>query len=158
MSEACFEGMDNTNAIVKLCSAGMEAEGRGDSKGALELFTLAWDQSGNPWESCIAAHYLARHQPSLQGTLEWNLKALSLAREVTDGSAIGFLPSLQLNVGHSYEMLGDYHEARRQYDQAADAATGLSEDGYGRFIRMGIEAGKRRIEENLYGIGEKKQQ
>jgi hypothetical protein len=137
--------MEGSNAIVKLCVAGMEAEGRGDPAEALGLFMNAWNQSHSPWESCVAAHYVARHQPTPHDSLRWNLRALELAQEVVDDSAVGFVPSLLLNVAHSYEELGQLHEAGLRYDQAAKAAEELEDDGYGRYVRMGIEAGRQRV-------------
>jgi hypothetical protein len=141
--------MESSNAIAKLCVAGMEAEGRGDPAEALGLFMNAWNQSQSPWEACIAAHYVARHQPTPQDGLGWNLKALELAQEVADGSTVGFFPSLLLNIAHSYEELGQLHEAGLQYDLAAKAAEELENDGYGRYVRMGIEAGRQRVIELL---------
>jgi len=77
-------------------------------------------------------------------TLEWNQRALDFARQVTDGSANGLLPSLLLNVAHSTELTGDREGAHRGYEDAAVATVELANDGYGRFLRRGIEAGLKR--------------
>ena len=130
--------------ILQLCVRGMEAEGRGDSSHARELFTSAWNEAQSPTERCVAAHYVARHQPTSALTLEWNQRALDFARQVTDGSANGFLPSLLLNVAHSTELIGDREGAHRGYKDAAAAAVALADDGYGRFLRRGIESGLKR--------------
>jgi hypothetical protein len=141
--------MDSVDPVVKLCIAGMQAEGRGNAEEARRLFALAWSESTNAFEGCVAAHYLARHQPNQVECLSWNLKALELARMVEDGSTTGYLPSLLLNVAHSYEMLGDFIEAGKRYREAGTAAIGLVDDGYGRFVRIGIESGLQRIAEHL---------
>ena len=58
-------------------------------------------------------------------TLEWNQRSLTLADEVRRrgrGLVAGFYPSLQLNVGHSYEQLGDLR-GRLGYQAAQRAST-----------------------------------
>jgi hypothetical protein len=137
--------MDKDNPIVRLCAAGMEAEGKGDSAEAVQLFGKAWEEHHGPWEGCVAAHYVARHQETAEATLSWNLRALGLARDVVDGSAADFLPSLLLNVAHSYEVLGNLVEAKREYELAEAEVARLPEDGYGRYVSMGIAAGLQRI-------------
>lgn len=136
--------MDPENPIVKLCVEGMKAEGAGRLDEARALFTRAWESHTDDWEACIAAHYLARHQPTPQDTLHWNQVALDRADAVTDERVHGFYPSLYLNLGHSYEQLGDLAEARRYYDLAAGQATALPEDRYGGIVRQGIENGRQR--------------
>jgi hypothetical protein len=137
--------MDPENAVVKLCAAGMEAEGRGESGEARRLFAEAWETARDDFEACIAAHYLARHQASAQEALQWNETALRLAEAVGDERVEGFYGSLLLNVGRSHEELGNVAFARQYYTQAAERASTLADDGYGAMVRRGAEAGQRRV-------------
>lgn len=57
---------DTNNTVVKLCAQGIEFEGKGQKKEALQLFQQAWEQASNDVEKFIAAHYVARHQESVQ--------------------------------------------------------------------------------------------
>lgn len=141
--------MDPNNPVVKLCVEGMQAEGAGRHDEARALFTRAWDTRTDDWEACMAAHYLARHQPTPEETLRWNQEALDRANAVTDDRVHGFYPSLYLNLGHSHEQLGNLAEARRFYDLAAASSAALPEDRYGGVVRQGIERGKSRIEKSL---------
>jgi len=122
------------------------AEGRGRPDEARDLFMRAWVASTDDFEACIAAHYLARQQPSPQETLRWNRESLTRAGAVGDERVCSFYPSLYLNVGHSCEVLGDVDEARRYYDLAAASARDLPDDGYGAMVRRGITAGQRRVD------------
>ena len=64
--------MDPNNPVVKLCVQGMVCEGQGLFDEASRLFLSAWEQCGNDFERCIAAHYVARHQKDPLETLRWN--------------------------------------------------------------------------------------
>ena len=68
----------------------------------------------------VAAHYVARHQPHPEDVLHWNQVALDCAIAVGDESVESIYPSLYVNLGSSYEVLGQQSEARRYYDLAAD--------------------------------------
>jgi tetratricopeptide (TPR) repeat protein len=138
--------VDAANPVVKLCAEGMMAEGRGQPDEAHDLFARAWAASSDDFEACIAAHYLARRQPNPQETLRWNRESLARANAVGDERVRGFYPSLYLNMGHSYDVLGDWDEARRYYDLAAASADDLHDDGYGAMVRRGIAAGQRRVD------------
>lgn len=138
--------MDPANPVVKLCVEGMQAEGAGRHDDARARFARAWETRTDDWEACIAAHYLARHQPTPEDTLRWNQEALDRADAVTDERVHGFYPSLYLNLAHSHQQLGDVAEARRFYDLAAAASTALPEDRYGAIVRQGIENGMRHLE------------
>ena len=138
--------MDSDNPVVRLCAEGMMVEGQGHGDQARDLFAQAWDQSKNDVEACIAAHYLARHQGSAEQTLYWNREALRRADASGDERVGSFYPSLYLNLGRSYELIGDSAAARRYYDLAAESANNLPADGYGAMVRRGIGAGQRRVE------------
>lgn len=84
--------MDPNNAIVKLCSEGMKAESEGRIDDARSLFERAWEASTDDYEACIAAHYLARHQPDAESTFRWNEEALRRANAVEGDRVRGFTP------------------------------------------------------------------
>ena len=140
--------MDPNNPIVQLCVEGMKAEGAGRHDEARALFTQAWEAHTDDWEACVAAHYLARHQPTPQDTLRWNQLALRRAEAVTDDRVDGFFPSLYLNLGHSHEQLGNVSEARRYYGLAAAQSVALPDGRYAGIVQQGIEHGQRRISES----------
>src|ERR1041385_2987212 len=94
------------NPIVKLCVAGMQAEAAGDLDGARRQFTEAWEQAGDDFERCIAAHYVARHQATAEERLRWNRQAHGFAEAVGDDRVVDFFPSLLLNLANSYEEMG----------------------------------------------------
>ncbi len=52
--------------------------------------------------------------------LRWNQEALARADAVGDERVHNFYPSLYVNMGRSYEVLGNWAEARRYYKLAAD--------------------------------------
>jgi hypothetical protein len=137
--------MDPENPVVKRCVAGMQAEGRGDYDGARRLFAEAWDLAGDEFERCIAAHYVARHQPTPEASLRWNQDAYRMAERVGDDRVADFYPSLLLNLGHAYEALGQVTEAKRYYDLAASRAEQLPADRYGQLVRDGAAAGQQRV-------------
>ena len=105
--------MDPDNPVVKLC---VEGEQRMDD--ARAHFQQAWDAATDDVEACIAAHYLARHQPTDADTLRWNQEALRRADAVGDERVRSFYPSLLLNVAHSYEATGDTAAALEHYQAA----------------------------------------
>lgn len=108
--------MDPNNPVIQLCADGMQAEGEGRSEDARELYKRAWKESKDDFDdfdACIAAHYLARHQPNAKETFRWNKVALERAGAMEEETVKGFYPSLYLNMGKSHEDLGDPDEARR---------------------------------------------
>jgi len=68
--------------------------------------------SKDAFEASVAAHYLARQQPSAEETFRWNKEALERADAAGDGRIEAFYPSLYLNMGKSHEDLGDLGGAR----------------------------------------------
>lgn len=111
--------MDSNNPIIKLCIAGARAEFEGKNEIACELYRLAWETVTDDYEACIAAHYVARCQDTPGEILHWNQVALERAEAVKDGRVKDFYPSLYLNLGRSYELLGKQAEAKKYYDLAA---------------------------------------
>jgi tetratricopeptide (TPR) repeat protein len=131
--------MDPENPVVKLCVAGMTAEGAGRLDEARSCYEQAWARRNDDYEGCIAAHYLARHQDTPADTHHWNLTALRLAEMLTDDAADGFRPSLHLNVASSHEQLGDHLAARAHLAKAEAHLTELPEGSYKDVVRRGID-------------------
>ncbi|MBN9660224.1 MAG: hypothetical protein J0H49_18700 [Acidobacteria bacterium] len=130
--------MDPENLVVRLCVKGMECEFAGDFDGAAQAFQTAWELSTDDFERCIAAHYLARHQKTAAGTLEWNQRSLHHAAAVDEDRVRGFYPSLYLNLGKSHEDLGNREEAKQFYEQAANVLDALAEGRYGGIVRDAV--------------------
>lgn len=144
--------VDPENKIVRLRAAGMEMEGAGNRQGALRLFEQAWSEATNDYEKFTAAHYVARHQDSVEKKLKWDEIALSFASKVSGDKIKAVLPSLYLNVGKCYEDLGDFVKAKQHYDLGTSFTPFLDNDGYGRLIKSGLENGLIRITgTNLHG-------
>jgi len=131
--------VDPNNPVVALCAEGMRAEGEGRVAEAKTLFELAWQAASDDYEACIAAHYLARHQETVELTLQWNEESLRRAERVGDERVSGFLPSLLLNLGHSHEQLGDLEKARAFYVHAEERLAAVPAGTYGDMVREGIE-------------------
>jgi tetratricopeptide (TPR) repeat protein len=138
--------LDQNNPIVKLCIEGMKAETEGRFLDAVEYFNRAWIESSNDFESCIAAHYVARHQKDPEEALRWNQTALAHAMAVGDSTVSDFYASLYLNLGYSYELVGDPVEARRNYEKASAISEGLADDRYAAIVKDAIVRGLQRLE------------
>jgi hypothetical protein len=113
--------MNLANPVIKLCIEGTQAEFQGQIYKARSLYQKAWEAAQDDYDACVAAHYVARHQDSHSERLYWNQIALDKANAVTDNSVQEFYPSLFLNMGHSYELLGNLEQAKRYYDLAAES-------------------------------------
>ena len=111
--------MDTNNPVIQLCTQGTRAEFEGRANDAHEIYRQAWDLAKDDYEACIAAHYVARFQATPEEALRWNQQALERANRVNDDRVKEFYPSLYLNLGHSYEKLGNQGEAQRYYGLAA---------------------------------------
>jgi len=136
--------MDANNPVVRLCAEGMQAESEGRVAEARTLFERTWEASTDDYEACIAAHYVARHQTDTEATFYWNQEALRRADAVKDDRVRGFYPSLYLNLGNSYELLGNAVEACRHYELAAARLRDLPPGPYGDMVRSGVADGQRR--------------
>ena len=134
---------DSTNPVIALCAAEMEVSGAPVE--ARRLFAQAWAARQDDYDACIAAHYLARHQPTPAETLHWNLVAVQHAEAVRDGRAEEFMPSLYLNLADSLAAAGRYAEAGAVLGRATGSLSALAEDVYASFIAHGIARLRRRI-------------
>jgi hypothetical protein len=136
--------MDPNNPVVKLCAAGMAAEGEGRAADAKALFEQAWSESRDDFEACVAAHYVARHQPTVDAELDWNARALERADRVGDDRVRSFYPSLYLNLAHSLEKVGRTAEACELYATAEARLEEQPDTPYMRLVRSGVAAGRKR--------------
>jgi len=149
--------MDTNNPVVKLCMDGMAAEAKGKFDDARHLFEQAWSICQDDYDACMTAHFLARQQDTPQAAFEWNQEALNRANLVGDDRVLSFYASLYLNLGHSYETLGNQTEARRYYEMAADRLYDVPEGPYKDVVRDGVARGRKRvesIEEESEGAGQ----
>ncbi|MBI5352894.1 MAG: hypothetical protein HZB50_09680 [Chloroflexi bacterium] len=112
--------MELNNPIIQLCMEGARAEFEHRIDDARLLYQQAWHDHKDDYEACIAAHYVARFQEIPEATLHWNQTALNHADAVNDERVRNFYPSLYVNLGHSYEALGDQANAQRYYQLAAE--------------------------------------
>ena len=139
-------GIDPANPVVKLCAAGIGAEMAGHANEARAAYAAAWDGATDAYERAIAAHYVARLVESEEERKRWNAVALEEALRVADPQRITtFLPSLHLNLGHSYESLGDLDAARDQYRRGRVSVVALGDDPYAAVVRGGLDAAEQRI-------------
>jgi tetratricopeptide (TPR) repeat protein len=138
--------LDPNNPIVKLCVQGIKAETEGRFVDAAADFNQAWIESTNDFELCIAAHYVARHQKDPAETLRWNQTALAHALAADDAAVNDFYASLYLNLGYSYELVGDTTEARRNYELAAANTNGFADNRYAAIVKDAIGRGLQRVE------------
>lgn len=143
---------DLNNKIVKLCADGMNAEAQGDIATATTFFQLAWDAATDDFEKFTSAHYMSRNREDANVELQWNETALDHALAMSDDEAKAHYPSLYLNVGRSYEKLGETDLARQHYQLAAEFSDHLSAGAYSDKIRSGIRAGLQRSGAGLPGM------
>lgn len=136
---------DPANNIVQLCAKGMSLEASGKPGEAKALFLQAWNEATNDLEKFTAAHYVARHQPTIAEKLSWDKTALAIAMNIKDASIAATYPSLYLNIAKCYEELDDHENAGANYLLARSYETSLPDDGYGQMIRNGIKKGMERL-------------
>ena len=136
--------IDPNNPVVLLCAAGMERDGEPEE--ARRLFQHAWDARRNDYDAAIAAHYLARHQPTPDETLRWNSLAVTHAERVGDGRTTELFPSLYLNLASSLTALGRLDEARAIIARAKEHLESQRADGYRDFLAYGISRLQARLD------------
>lgn len=134
---------DPTNPVVALCAAGMERDGTPDE--ARRLFEQAWDARRDDFDASVAAHFLARHQPTPEATLHWNAVAVRHAESVQDGRANELFASLYLNLADSYANTGDTEAAIAASATALERLDLLPPGGYREFVAMGIHRLRTRL-------------
>jgi hypothetical protein len=135
--------IDSDGPTAQLCAAGMMVDG--DSAAARTYFVQAWDARRDSYDAAIAAHFLARHQPTAADTLHWNEVAVAHAEAVPGDRASPLLASLYLNLGDSYLALGRPADAAVATEHGLAALCHLATDGYGAFVAFGLERLKSRL-------------
>ncbi|GAA2735489.1 hypothetical protein [Actinocorallia aurantiaca] len=135
--------MNPDNPVVVLCSQGMQAEAEGRDADARALFLRAWESASDDYEACVAAHYLARHQPTPHDTLHWNRECLERADRVGDDRVKGFYASLHLNMARAHRDLGSPGPAREHFGLAAARLRDVPEGQYADWIRLAAAEGLR---------------
>jgi tetratricopeptide (TPR) repeat protein len=130
---------------VDYCVKGMAAEAAGRMDEALSLFMQAWAAAKDDLDRCIAAHYIARQQEKPEDALHWNRAALEYASASGSEQALEFYPSLYLNLGWSYETIGDRPEAVRYYRLGAASLSDLPAGPYRDMVERGLTEGLKRI-------------
>ncbi|MEP6949543.1 MAG: hypothetical protein ABI863_09735 [Ginsengibacter sp.] len=136
---------DPDNPVIKLCTQGMNFEALGQTEKAKQLFQEAWHISSNDFEKFTSAHYLARNQKDPKDELKWNAEALGFGMAIHDESMKGHFSSLYLNVGKSYETLGDTDKAKENYTLAFQFSTYLPANAYGELLKSGIGVALQRL-------------
>lgn len=141
--------IDPTNPVVALCAAGMECEG--DPAAALRLFEQAWAARSDDYDAAIAAHYVARHQPTPADTLHWNEVAVRHAERVPDERAAILMASLYLNLGDALARVGRAEDARAAAIRAEEGLGALPGGGYRDLVAGGVQ----RLRERLVTLTER---
>lgn len=131
----------------------------GDREEARRRFAAIWaelGEDGDPLHRCTLAHYMADTQDDPIAELDWDLRALTAADELTDERVArhdgalavrGFYPSLHLNLAADYAGLGRAESARDHLRKARALSDALGDDEYGDGVRGAIS----RMELRLVG-------
>jgi hypothetical protein len=109
-----------TNNVVKHCLQGMALEDKGKPDEASRLFLQAWKEATNDFEKFLAAHYVARHQPTVADKLHWLETDLQLALKVNSDAVRAAFTPLYTRIAECYEELHDPDRAAK-YDALADS-------------------------------------
>ena len=136
---------DSNNKVIQLCAKGMEMETNQKPDEAQTLFLQAWNEATTDFEKFTAAHYVARHQKSIEDKLKWDETALAFALRINDSNMTANYPSLYLNIAKCYEDLKDLDSAQKNYQVALSYADLLPDNGYGQIIKSGIKNGIQRL-------------
>ncbi|MCX4556299.1 hypothetical protein OHA02_08820 [Streptomyces phaeochromogenes] len=135
----------------------------GDREEARGRFLDLWSEIGEDGDAlhrCTLAHYMADAQDDPTDELAWDLRALSAADTLTDGSpdaritdhqqsiaVRAFYPSLHLSLAVDYANLGRSEAARSHLRRARDTVDVLGDDAYGDGVRAGIGRLELRLDE-----------
>jgi hypothetical protein len=139
--------LDPTNPVVVLCAAGMAVGG--DAAAAGECFARAWAARRDDFEAAVAAHYVARQQPTAAERLTWDARAAAHAEGALasgDARVRGLLASLYLNLGDALLGAGRADEAREAAARAEAALDELPNDGYRAFVADAVARLRARAE------------
>ena len=84
---------DPNNNVIQLCAKGMDMEANQNPSEAQALFLQAWNEAASDFEKFTAAHYVARHQKSVEDKLKWDETALTFALKIEDDTMTANYPS-----------------------------------------------------------------
>ena len=131
--------IDPENPVVRLVMQSNEAEVAGDRDRQRALLREAWEAATTPYERAVAAHYIARIQPTPAGSHHWNRDALDHARAASPEAVRALMPSLHLAFAESLERVGSFDRAAEVHRDAIEAASDLPEaEGYVRAAQDGL--------------------
>lgn len=153
--------MNEKASTLQLIKDTMRRFYRGEREEAAAAFAAMWEElgeSGDPYQRCVLAHYIADTQQDKQQELAWDLKALEAAKSLSDDSPSAaavrvFLPSLHLNLADDYRRLGDFEKARTHIDAGGEVSGVLGLDAYGQTVRAGLVRVEAQITDHDSGPG-----
>ena len=67
--------MDIDSPAAKLCIQGTQAEFKGHTDEASQLYRQAWQAAQDDYQACIAAHYMAHLAEDPNEIMRWNSEA-----------------------------------------------------------------------------------
>lgn len=127
----------------------------GEKDRGRELLVRCWEATApaDHGHRCILAHYLADTETELAEEVAWDEAALEEHGFLLEDelaflgipSARGLQPSLHLNLADGYHRQGRMDLAREHLVKGQSRTDALSDDGYGRMIRSGLENLARRL-------------
>ncbi|CUH92966.1 hypothetical protein SD1D_1420 [Herbinix luporum] len=120
---------DPNNPIIKLCMTGMGLEEGGNSDEALAMFQKAWEETRDDYERFIASYHLGRIQKSTIDKLKWMETSLHCALKINDENVKSAYPTLYLNIAKCYEELGDFENAKINYELSNATKGAPTDDG-----------------------------
>jgi hypothetical protein len=118
---------------------------------ARAIYSELWNEatrSGDQYQACIVAHFMAHTHDESQAQLIWHLRALQAADVAAaqgDYRVRDFYPSLHANLGDVYMRLGRCDRARAHIDAAREADSLLPDDAYGGTVRYLIDRLEREV-------------
>ncbi len=105
----------------------MEDNGQPDE--ANRIFLQAWSEATDDFEKFTAAFYVARHQDTVRGELDWFEKSLQFALKINDPAVKAAFPSLYSKIGECYEKLGDAENAKKNRERTDSFAENPEDEG-----------------------------
>ncbi|WP_354561899.1 MULTISPECIES: hypothetical protein [unclassified Rhodococcus (in: high G+C Gram-positive bacteria)] len=138
-------GPDETMTAIAVA---MRTAGVAERRERLQALWERVGAGGDPLHRCTISHYLADVCDDAAEALTWDIRALDAADTLTDDrvkahhaslNVAGFYPSLHLSLADNYRRLSSLAAAARHLDEANRRLRALSDDGYGRIVRDGID-------------------
>ncbi len=121
LDEAAAIAPPRSRATVRLqLERGRVFNSGGDPASARPLFVSAWELARDVGEDALAvdaAHMVAIVE-DVAGQIEWNTRAMELARSSSNPKARGWLPSLLNNLAWTYHDQGDLRQALAMFEEA----------------------------------------